>query len=417
MAAAMMAGRPVRIVVIGAGIVGRVCALRLRQTGADVTLLDSGEHTPASWGNAGHIAAEYVTPFADARILPGVPRTLFPRGPIVLDWRHPVMLGTWFARYLYACRPSQFRAASVVLRDLMARALPEWQDLAAELGRPDLLDTTGTYKLWERPGPGMAACLRGDYGSVVTQAVPDAERARFASRLSVPVAGAVHFQGTAQMRDLRQVLDTVMEGFVRAGGQVMRGRARSIAYQGGRPTVWTDDGPLEADQVLVACGIGSAAVLRRQKLRVPLMAERGYHLEWDHGGRWTLPNIVFENRNVVVTRFGARLRATSIAEFTRADAPLQPRRWEWLERHVSELGLPVASPFSRWAGSRPSLPDYMPALGPVPDAPGVFAAYGHQHLGLTLAAVTARILTAQMVTPAQAGEVSPAALRPGRFGG
>ncbi|MCE2563324.1 FAD-binding oxidoreductase [Komagataeibacter sp. FNDCF1] len=414
-----MPGYPARIIVVGAGIVGRACALRLQQDGADVVLLDSGEREPASWGNAGHVAAEYITPFANPGVPPTVPRSLFPRGPVVLDWRHPVMLGRWFARYLYAAyRPRQVHAASVVLRDLMAQALPAWQELAAELGQPDLLDTTGTYKLWERPGPGMQASLRTDHGSVRACAVPEAERARLAGGLRVPVAGAVRFHGTAQVRDLRQVLDSVMEAFVRAGGTVMPGHALKIDTGGARPVVWTGQGPQEADQVLVACGIGSAALLHGHKVRVPLMAERGYHLEWDHGGAWTLSNIVFEDRNVVVTRFGARLRATSIAEFTQVDMPPNPARWAWLERHVTELGLPVASAFSRWSGFRPSLPDYLPALGPIPGMRGVFAAYGHQHLGLTLAAVTARLLTGQMRATAGAGRLPlPAVLRAGRFGG
>ncbi len=95
---------------------------------------------------------------------------------------------------------------------------------------------------------------------------------------------------------------------------------------------------------------------------------------------------------MIVTRFGDRLRAASFVEFARHDAPADPRKWARLHRHVDELGLPMAAPRSQWMGARPTLPDYLPAIGVSRRAPNLIYAFGHQHLGVTLAAATGELV-------------------------
>jgi D-hydroxyproline dehydrogenase len=85
-----------------------------------------------------------------------------------------------------------------------------------------------------------------------------------------------------------------------------------------------------------------------------------------------------------------RVRATSFMEFGGLDAPSDPRRPAQLRRTLAALGYPGDALQTSWVGPRPVLPDYLPAIGRVPDAPNLFYAFGHQHIGLTLCAVTAR---------------------------
>jgi D-amino-acid dehydrogenase len=103
---------------------------------------------------------------------------------------------------------------------------------------------------------------------------------------------------------------------------------------------------------------------------------------------------VFEERALVVTRFTSGLRATSFVEFGAPDAPGDARKWRRLSRHLRELGVEFDPNPMRWQGPRPTLPDYLPAIGRSANAPRVFYAFGHQHLGLTLAAATAEIIEA-----------------------
>ena len=105
---------------------------------------------------------------------------------------------------------------------------------------------------------------------------------------------------------------------------------------------------------------------------------------------------------MIVTRYRDTVQAASFVELGHPDAPADPRKWARLERHVADLGLPIAGPYQRWMGCRPTLPDYLPAIGRARGADNLFYAFGHQHLGLTLAAVTADLVTALIdgTTPA-----------------
>ncbi len=149
-------------------------------------------------------------------------------------------------------------------------------------------------------------------------------------------------------------------------------------------------------------------MLRLFGYRVPLIAARGYHIQ-GAAPSWPedMPTIVFEDRAVVVTRFRSALRATSFVEFGRAASPPDPRKWARLKQHAAELGLPFEGPVAEWMGARPTLPDYLPAIGRSRRTPHVYYAFGHQHLGLTLAAVTGEAIGA-LVT----GETPPVDLAP-----
>ena len=428
------------ILVVGGGIVGRASALQLCRSGCDVVLVDpdmpsrlvlspearklasTASSGPASFGNAGHIATEQVRPLTNPAFLRSVPRRLFlAGGTLDVGWRHwPVWL-PWTIRAASAC----FRAAPAqrALTSLLADALPAWERFAAALGDPGLLVRDGHLMLWHGLGDGTAgsaAWQRADTGTARTVPMDEAELDRVASQLSVRPQVGLRFEGTGQVRDVAETMAAVAAAFADAAGRQVRARVRRLVTQGGRTgaVLGGPDGiegeTLWADKVLVAAGVDSRRLLRGLGVRLPVIAERGYHLEWRHGGRYDLPPLVFEERSLIVTRFGKRLRASSFVEFNTEDAPPDSRKWTRLEAHVRTLGLPVASPFSRWIGARPTLPDYLPAIGRSDAAPGLFIACGHQHLGLTLAPRTAEIIAAVMT-----GRPSPVAMTPfdpDRFG-
>lgn len=117
---------------------------------------------------------------------------------------------------------------------------------------------------------------------------------------------------------------------------------------------------------------------------------------------------------MVVTRFAATLRATSFVEFACPESPPDPRKWRRLRAHAAELGLPFDAPVSEWMGARPTLPDYLPAIGRHPDLRNLHYAFGHQHLGLTLAAITAEVVGDLVCGRPPCLDINPFDLR--RFG-
>jgi glycine/D-amino acid oxidase-like deaminating enzyme len=149
-----------------------------------------------------------------------------------------------------------------------------------------------------------------------------------------------------------------------------------------------------ADCVVVAAGVRSRELLRTINVDVPLIAERGYHIQASQHAWPDLPPVVFEDRSMIVTRFTSGLRIASFVEFADPDSPPDPRKWARLHRHAHALGLPSGPALTQWMGARPTLPDYLPAIGRSRLASNLIYAFGHQHLGLTLAPLTGQIVAA-----------------------
>ncbi|MBD8545180.1 FAD-dependent oxidoreductase [Sphingomonas sp. CFBP 8760] len=398
------------VAVIGGGIVGRAVALSLARRGERVTMIDpAADRSAPSWGNAGHLATEQVAPLASPAMICSVPGRLFARGgPLDL----PVaQAGTWlpFAiRLLAASTPTRFAAGSAALRGLLAGAMPAWRRLVAAVDAGDLLREDGHFVTWPdavRAAAGIAQWRAADIGTTRIDAATDADLARLRS-LSPQVAAAIRFTGSGQIADLDRLAQALDTALAAAGVETVRDTA-TLFRDGDRMTIRG----IAADRIVIAAGIGSAAPMAVAGHRVPLIAERGYHIR-GQAERWPadLPPVVFEDRSIIVTRYADSVQVAGFVELGRADAAPDPRKWARLERHVAELGLPIAGPFRRWMGARPTLPDYLPAIGRSTRADNLYYAFGHQHLGLTLAAVTGELVADLLTGATPAIDLSPFAI-------
>jgi D-amino-acid dehydrogenase len=393
-----------RINIIGGGVIGLSSALALARAGHDVVVFEADARPPAStdcigrfaasWGNAGHIATEQVAPLASPATLLGAWKRRFSAGG-AMDLP-PALAAHWlpFAlRFVAASSADRFEDGCDALRPLLAEALPAWRRLVHACHRPELLKESGHLVAWESAksaAAGRAAWAAADTGTVAVADASAADIAAIQGLSSVPIAGAVRFDGSAQIADLSQLADALEAAIEVAGGKILRQHAE-VEMQGRRATVLGHP----ADLVLVAAGARSAALVAPAGHKAPLIAERGYHIRAS-AEHWPedMPPLVFEDRSMIVTRYATEVQAASFVEFGTVDAPPDPRKWARLEAHVAALGLPMRGPFSRWMGARPTLPDYLPAIGRSRLVPNLLYAFGHQHLGLTLAAITSELVLA-----------------------
>lgn len=386
-----------RAIVIGGGIIGSSVALRLRAQGLQVTLLDAPEtRLAASWGNAGHIAIEQVEPLASWPMLRSAPKRLFSAGGAL---GLPLnQIDRWLP---FALRMAKFSATGHVtrgraaLRSLLAAAVPAWRNLVTNLDAPRLLLETGHIVVWESSATaaaGLASWRSADIGTARFHECSDAELHEVGHLIKRPLSAGIRFENTAQIADLLALRSVLQAALRDRGIEIVQRTAHAIEH-GADTTVLLDDGTRSsADFVLVTAGARSAPLLEPFVGRIPLIAERGYHLQMPRH-RWPeLPPVAFEDRSMIVTRFESGLRAASFIEFGAIDAPPDRRKWQRLRQHIAELGLPCDAEPVEWMGARPTLPDYLPAIGRVARAPNILYAFGHQHLGLTLAAVTAELV-------------------------
>jgi D-amino-acid dehydrogenase len=159
-----------------------------------------------------------------------------------------------------------------------------------------------------------------------------------------------------------------------------------------------DNGTWTARQCVVAAGVGSREILQSLGVNVPLAAERGYHLMIPFANGRPTPRILLigARPEFVITPMQHGVRLAGTVEIARPDAPPNWRRATMLTKLAEQIIEPTdgAAAASMWMGCRPTLPDSLPVIGRIPGLPAVIGAFGHQHLGLTLAAITAEMVGA-----------------------
>ncbi|TFF14317.1 FAD-binding oxidoreductase [Pseudomonas sp. BCA14] len=401
----MSASNTADIAVVGAGIIGVACALQLARQGRRVVVLDPQEPgMGASYGNAGHLATEQVFPIADVSILKRLPAMLMdPMGPLRLDWKYLPRALPWFVRLLLNLRPSRYRRTVAGIRALNEASLGAWQRLLHSIGQPQLLREDGSLLVYERAeshGSIEALRERMRQQNVAVQFWSGDAVRRAAPQLSDDIRGALFFPGTGHFLDPFHVVGELVKATKAQGVQFLKQRVMDGRIEGDGVSLMTDQGVVTARQVLIACGAHSArltAALTGKK--VPLDTERGYHLMLPHE-RDRLPFAVtsFE-RKFIMTPMAGGLRLAGTVEFAGLDRPANMQR-AWQLHRLSQglfrqdLSTQDATP---WMGFRPSLPDSLPIIDRVCDGK-VLLAFGHQHLGLTQAAVTAQMVAQLLVT-------------------
>ena len=396
------------VAVIGAGVVGAATACELAARGWRVLLIDPHEPgTGTSEGNAGHIGTEQHATLASLPNIFGSPRQLFAiGGPVDVRFERPLLVAAWFARLLWASRPRNAARGQQALGGLAMRAAGDWRALLAAAGAPQLLHLDGHDEIREgrqavrataRRARELAALGIASRPARLSAPVPDAAR-----------AAVLHVAGSGHVDSSLAVTRALVASMLARGGSYRAAAVERIEPRSGGVAVVIAAAEVLVDRVVVACGVRSAQLLRPFGLTVPLIAERGYSLSIRAPGPWPFTRTqVYDRRALVVTPMDFGLRVTSFVEFGVPDLRPDLRKIAWLERQVAELGLaPLGAEVRAWSGCRPTLPDYLPAIGRLSQLPAIAYAFGHQHLGLTLAASTATLL-AEAMSDGDAGALAP----------
>ena len=384
------------IVVVGAGIIGVACALQLARQGRRVVVLDpQAPGMGASYGNAGHLATEQVFPIADLSILKRLPAMLLdPMGPLRLDWTYLPRALPWFIRLLLNLRPARYQRTVAGLRALNEGSLGAWQRLLQSIGQAPLLREDGSLLVYERTE--SRAALDAVQQRMRQQGVAvefwsgDAVR-KAAPQLSDAIQGGLFFPATGHFLDPYTVVGELVKAARAEGVKFLQQRVLDARLEGSGVSLMTDQGLLTAQHMLIACGAHSAKLTAALTgKQVPLDTERGYHLMLPHEQQRLPFAVTSLERKFIMTPMTGGLRLAGTVEFAGLDRPANMQRaWQLhrlskgLFRH--DLSDCEATP---WMGFRPSLPDSLPIIDRVCEGK-VLLAYGHQHLGLTQAAVTA----------------------------
>ncbi len=390
---------PRHIAVVGAGIVGVCTALYLQRDGRRVTLIDrGGPGEGASRGNAAVIAGESCVPVATPGIVRRVPRMLHdPLGPLAIRWGYLPKLAPWLWQFVRASSPTRVEEISVALRALTARAVDSYLPLLKSAGLDDMLKRTGWLGVYESAAKFRTAQfdleLQRRRGVSFT-VLPAEEIRQFEPSLAPIFHAAVYFPENAYVTDNFRLVQALAEDFVRNGGALRRELVTGFEFGANGPThVVTEAGRHVADAVIVAAGAWSKRLAQMLGHRPLLDTERGYHVMFRRPAQMPRLPVYAGEHGIAVTPLAQGLRFAGTVELGGLEAPPNFARARVLiergRRMFPGLGDDDGTP---WMGFRPSMPDSVPVIGGSDRHPNAFFAFGHGHLGLTLGAVTGRVV-------------------------
>jgi glycine/D-amino acid oxidase-like deaminating enzyme len=409
------------VTVIGAGIVGLCTAYHLRRLGHPVTVIDRQfEGEGASWGNAGSISPGSVLPVAYRGMLRDLPQMLLdPAGPLHITasgLRHHT---PWLLSFLRHSTPTRIRSSAEAIRPLVERSLEAHFALLEAIGSEDLLRVSGQLHLY----PDRQAVARDRFGWELRRemgvrleeldregllALEPSVGPAYAAAVFLPDQGMIIDPGDYSGR-LRAVLR-------QAGVKLVEDEVCTFTFDSTGVAGITPTGSRHGGGEIVLCGgAWSAKLLRRHGERIPLINQRGFHVQFLQAGVTLSRVVVLADRKIFVTPMRHGLRAAGTVEITALDRSADMRRADYLAGNV-RAAWPQINPraeFIRWSGERPCLPDSLPVMGRSMRHPRLWLNFGHGHLGLTLSAVSGEAIARAISTDSD--EALPPAFNPRRF--
>jgi D-amino-acid dehydrogenase len=394
-----------KVVVLGAGIIGVTSAYQLAKAGHEVTVVDrqQGPALETSFANAGEVSFGYCSPWA----APGIPmkaiKWLFMHhAPLILRPKVDAAMLSWLVKMLSNCTSERYainksrmlrladysRISLAQVREETSIAYDERMQGTLQLFRTHhQLDASAKdvkalaadgipYEVLDPDGcirvePALRHVREKIVGGLLTPKDETGDCFKFTNALAAKaVELGVRFQ-----------YGTTIKGLDIEGGQV-RG-------------VITDGGRVDADAIVVALGSYSPLLLKSLGIRLSVYPVKGYSLTIPitDASRAPESTVMDETYKIAITRLGDRIRVGGMAEISGYTNDLGLPRRQTLEHSVTDLfpGGDVAKA-SFWSGLRPMTPDGTPVIGPT-KIKGLFLNTGHGTLGWTMSSGSARVIS------------------------
>lgn len=399
-----------KVVVLGAGVIGTTTAWALARQGAEVTVIERqpGAALETSYANAGQVSPGYSTPWA----APGIPlkamKWLFQRhAPLAIRLDGSWFQMCWMAHMLANCSAPRYainKERMMRLSEYSRDCLRNWR---AEVGLHYDERSAGTLQLFrtqaqldaaQRDVEVLQACgvpfeLLDRAGVIRTEPGLAHASASFCGGLRLP---------NDETGDCHQFTSQLASKATELGVKFLYGQSvRHLQHDGQRLQGITlaDQTTLRADRYVLAAGSYSRDLLLPLGLDIPVYPVKGYSLTLPITNDALAPQstVLDETYKIAVTRLGDRIRVGGMAELGGFDLRLNPKRRETLEKVTRELFAGGdLSQAEFWTGLRPMTPDGTPLVGATPLS-NLYLNTGHGTLGWTMACGSAQVLADQIM--------------------
>ncbi len=388
--------------IIGSGIQGVCIGFQLIKKGIPVTIFDrqdplSLEFKAASYGNAGHFSPYAVLQFNRPDVLYDVPKMLLSSyGPLALKWNYVPKLIPWFINYLKNFNTNSMLHTAKCMHQILSLSNDAYEEIFKEINTTNLIDKKGIIYVWTNKNlksRKLEIKVRNDLG-IEQKLLTKKEILELEPNLNPVFDAGVIYEKAMHARDPHGILKEIFKLFLSKGGKFIQENITSLKSNNENETIISSDShSYTFEKSIIASGAFSKSFTDQLGENIPLDTERGYHVHFKEMDHLISRPVIFLDRGFGMTPMNQGLRAVGTVELGGLKNPPSKKRIDYVIKCAKELLPQLKEHEDEWLGFRPTLPDFLPILGPSLKNKNIIYAFGHHHLGWTLGAITGKIIS------------------------
>ena len=388
--------------IIGSGIQGVCIGLQLIKKGIPVTIFDrhdpiSKEFKPSSYGNAGHFSPYAVLQFNRPDILYDVPKMLFSSyGPLALKWNYVPKMIPWFFNYLKKCNKKSMLHTAKYMHQILNLSNDAYEEIFKEINTSNLIERKGIIYVWTKKNiksRKLEIKVRNDLG-IKQKLLNQKEILELEPNLNPVFDAGVIYEDAMHAKDPHGILKEIFKLFLDKGGKFIQENITKLEQINDHQTIIkSENKKYNFEKTVIASGAFSKNLTDQLGENIPLDTERGYHVHFKNCDHLLSRPVIFSNRGFGITPMEQGLRVVGTVEFGGLDNPLSKSRVKNLINNAKYMLGDLPEHEDEWLGFRPTLPDFLPVMGPSKNYKNVYYCFGHHHLGWTLGPISGKIVS------------------------
>ena len=385
------------IAVIGAGIVGICSAYFLKKSGFNVTLIDREDPgTMTSFGHACSFADYANVPVNYPGLIWDIPKMLLRKdGPLAVDFFYILKNLPWAFSFLQNCKKEKVDEIASSLTNLLKHSQLSYDEIFKDINVQEyisheenlyLFDTKKSFEDYE-----YANVIRKNNKVKVRNLTKDEVKELEPNIANVYYAGQI-FTGSRHTTNPLAISTKIFEKFLELGGTYIKQNVKNLIQKENFIELSLDNKKIIFDKIIISAGAWSNQIANMLGDKFPLDTERGYHILFETNEKLINRPVAWSESGFYLIQIHDGIRAAGTVEIAGLEKSPNKKRIEMIERQSRKVLPQLGKVKSTWMGRRPTLPDSLPIIGKSQQNSNVIYAFGHQHIGWTLGAVTGKII-------------------------
>ena len=406
------------IAVVGAGIVGICSAYFLQKSGFRVTLIDREDPgTMTSFGHACSFADYANVPVNYPGLVWDIPKMLMRKdGPLAVDFIYILQNLPWAFKFLKNCKKEKVDEIANSLTNLLKHSQISYDEIFKDVEVKEyisheenlyLFDTKKSFEDYE-----YANIIRKNNRVNVRNLNKDEVKELEPNIADVYYAGQV-FTGSRHTTNPLAISTKIFATFLELGGNYIKQNVKALNQKENSIELSLDNKKIIFDKIIISAGAWSNQIANMLGDKFPLDTERGYHILFETNEKLINRPVAWSESGFYLIQIHNGIRAAGTVEIAGLKKSPNKKRIEMIERQSRKVLPQLGEVKSTWMGRRPTLPDSLPIIGKSEQNENVIYAFGHQHIGWTLGAVTGKIIDS--LSKDQTPNIDISAYSPSRF--